>query len=232
VPLPLYEKGVGPKTNRPRSRVRGRVAWFVLGIGVASAFVGALVTFTSTGPPQVRPGPEGMPLERGRLLPPPATHDGAPIGSVGCSPSEEVVYHIHIHVRIFVRGESRPLPPAIGIVGPVPRRTPWGMMQYASHCYYWLHSHTSDGLIHVEAPAVARYTFGDFLDVWGNPPPELRSGSTTSGPANGVVAFVNGVPYQGNIRDIALEPKESIQIDIGQPVTPFRATDWSFDPFG
>ena len=49
----------------------------------------------------------------------------------------------------------------------------------ATRCYYWLHTHTNDGVIHVESPTQRLYTLGDFFDIWRQPLSARRVGAAT-----------------------------------------------------
>ncbi|MEY9946887.1 hypothetical protein [Kitasatospora sp. GAS1066B] len=109
------------------------------------------------------------------------------------------------------------------MVTPVPATTPNGVFVQASNCYYWLHTHASDGIIHIESPTQTRYTLGQFFDIWQQP-----LSATQVGPAVGpVTAYVNGEPATGNPRDIVLQPHEDIQLDVGTPATAPQPVDWS-----
>jgi hypothetical protein len=175
---------------------------------------------TLTGPM----GPEGIPLERGRLLAPASTAaQGTPVDGIRCQPDERVVYHIHTHLTVYVNGALRPVPAGIGVVQPVPQQSAHGPFDEASRCYYWLHVHAQDGIIHVEAPSTATYTLGQFFDIWHQP-----LGRHAVGPAHGpVTVFVNGARYSGDPRAIRLKSHEEVQIDVGTPVVPAKSIDWS-----
>ena len=86
-----------------------------------------------------------------------------------------------------------------------------------------LHTHTTDGVIHIESPSKAIYTLGDFFDEWHQPLSKNQVG-TLSG---AVTAFVNGKPWKKNPRDIQLLPHEDVQLQIGQPAPPIVNIDWS-----
>src|SRR5581483_2066788 len=93
----------------------------------------------------------------------------------------------------------------------------------ASRCYYWLHVHAQDGVIHVESPVVQTYTLGQFFDLWGQP-----LSSSQVGPASGpLTVFVDGRPYPGDPRAIPLVSHEDIQLDVGTPRPPPRPVDWA-----
>jgi hypothetical protein len=167
------------------------------------------------------PGPEGIPLEQGApLAPATTTSPGAKIdGVIECAPLEQLAYHIHIHLQVYVAGGSRALPAGIGLLQPViAQQTPDGPFYGATHCYYWLHTHASDGIIHVESPTPRIYTLGNFFDEWRQPlsPTQVASASGK------VTAFVNGKRWTKSPRDIPLQPHFQIQLDVGTPVVPYK----------
>lgn len=168
-------------------------------------------------------GPEGIPLEEGTVLAPASTAaSGATVGGISCDTNEQVAYHIHTHLSVYVNGALRPIPPGIGIVMPVAQQTANGPFYGASHCYYWLHVHAQDGIIHIEAPSQATYTLGQFFGIWQQP-----LSPTQVGPASGTVtAYVDGSRYSGDPTSIPLKSHEDVQLDVGNTVPP-RAVNWS-----
>jgi hypothetical protein len=99
-----------------------------------------------------------------------------------------------------------------------PRRqaqnTPSGAFAGSGTCFYWLHTHAADGVIHIESPVKRTYTLGDFFNVWGQP-----FGPRQVGPATGpVVAIYNGQRYMGSPGDIPLNGHAQIQLDVGRPL--------------
>lgn len=169
-------------------------------------------------------GPEGIPLQVGTPLAPlPSSPTGQTIDGIQCNGMEQVAQHIHAHLAVFVDGTLRPIPGGVGIVTPVAERTDAGPIDAASTCYYWLHTHAQDGIVHIESPTQATYTLGQFFAIWGEP-----ITSTQVGPATGTVtAFVNGVPYHGDPSQITLAAHEDIQIDVGTPApAPERIANW------
>jgi hypothetical protein len=168
-------------------------------------------------------GPEGVPLEEGTPLAPLSTAaQGATVDGIQCQGNEQVVYHIHTHVTVYVNGQLRPIPAGIGIVKPVGQQSAHGRFYSASQCYYWLHVHAQDGIIHVEAPSSATYTLGQFFDIWNQPLTR-----TAVGPAHGkLTVFVDGTRFHGSPRNITLKSHEDVQIDVGQPVVPPKKINW------
>lgn len=179
---------------------------------------------TSTTEGKAAPGPEGIPLEKGPELAPAATaSQGATVDGVQCQPSEQVVYHIHAHLQVYVDGQPRALPAAIGIVGPVAQQTPYGPFYGAQQCYYWLHTHTSAGVIHIESPSARIYTLGNFFDEWNQP----LSAAQVAGDKGKVTAFLNDKLWTQSPAAIPLLPHASIQLDVGSPVVPAHEISWA-----
>ena len=171
-----------------------------------------------------RPGPEGIPLEAGPALAAAATTTpGGAVDGVQCAPIEQLVYHIHAHLQVYVDGHPRALPAAIGLIGPVAERTPFGPFYAAQRCYYWLHTHASDGVIHIESPSVRVYTLGNFFDEWRQP----LSRGQVAGARGKVTAFFDGKPWTQNPRVIPLLPHASIELDVGAPTVKAQVISWA-----
>lgn len=169
---------------------------------------------TSTQPAKQTPGPEGIPLEAGpELAPASSTTSGATVDGVQCAPVEQLAYHIHAHLQVYADGQPRALPGAIGLLGPVAQQTPYGKFYGAQQCYYWLHTHTSDGVIHIESPTKRIYTLGNFFDEWHQPLTRTQVASAKGK----VTAFLNGKRWTQDPRAIPLLPHASIQLDVGAP---------------
>ncbi len=194
--------------------------------GSSSAGKTGTTTSASTGPTQPGGGtlgPERIPIERGTSLAPASTT--LPSGSVDgvqCAPIEQLAYHIHAHLQVYVNGQPRQLPGGIGLLGPVAQETPAGPFYGAQQCYYWLHTHTADGVIHIESPTARVYTLGDFFDEWHQP----LSSSQVAGSSGQVTAFVNAKPWTQSPRAIPLTPRSVIQLDVGSPAAPFKNISW------
>jgi hypothetical protein len=137
---------------------------------------------------------------------------GQPVDAISCDTSEQVVYHIHAHLAVYTNGKARIIPEGIGIVPPTQVvQTSAGPFVAAGKCFYWLHSHTADGIIHVESPSQRVYTLGNYFDIWNQP-----LSTTQVGPAHGqVTAFVDGQPFTGDPRSIPLNAHSVIQLDVG-----------------
>ena len=175
----------------------------------------AAVTFV----PAPKPGPtglEGVPVPNAPVLANPiAVHKNQTIDGVTCNLSEKIAFHIHAHLAIFVDGKQKQIPFGIGIGPPLGgvNAKPSPFVTEGS-CFMWLHTHTADGIIHMEAPRPMSFVLGQFFAIWGQP-----LSSTRVGPAKGkVVALVNGKVWSGNPTAIPLKDHELIQLDVGTPL--------------
>jgi hypothetical protein len=156
------------------------------------------------------PIPAAAALARVRLL-----ADGQQIDGMTCQAGEQVLFHIHAHLAIFVHGAPRQVPAGIGIAPPYEvERTPSGAFVAGATCFMWLHTHSADGIIHTESPIERTYTLGDFFDIWGQP-----LGHAQVGPAHGAVtALFNGRVFTGNPRQIPLLAHAQVQLEVGRPL--------------
>jgi hypothetical protein len=142
---------------------------------------------------------------------------GNVVDGMECFTSEALLFHIHAHLAVFVGGRRRTIPRGIGI--PPPQHitdSDDGPFVAYGKCYYRLHSHTNDGVIHIESPVARVYTLGDYFDIWRQP-----LGPDQVGPEHGrVIAYVNGQRWTGNPRAIPLTPQALLQLDVGTDVPP------------
>ncbi len=176
----------------------------VLAAVVAAVVVAVAVTLivlatgggkaTPTAGPSAALGPEGIALETGQALAPASTAaTGQTVDGIQCNAAEQTIYHIHTHLAVYVNGTARQIPLGIGVVQPSVSQTPNGPFASATHCYYWLHTHANDGIIHIESPTQRTYTLGNFFDIWRQPLSATQAGTATGA----VTAFVNGAKYSG-----------------------------------
>ena len=173
--------------------------------------LGTLKPLPSPGPN----GPEQVPVPPAPALASTATKaTGKTVDGISCDTTEQLVFHIHAHLTVFVNGAAQQIPASIGIPGARAENTPTGPYIASGSCFYWLHTHAADGIIHIESPVHRTYTLGDFFDIWGQP-----LGPDQVGPARGpVTAIYNRQVYRGNPRNIPLEKQAQIQLEVGKPL--------------
>jgi hypothetical protein len=166
-------------------------------------------------PPPGPVGAEGVPVPQAPALAGLANAaTGQPVDGISCQTNEQTIFHIHAHLSIFVNGSARQIPAAVGIPGAQAQNSPQGPFIASGTCFYWLHTHANDGIVHIESPIHRTYTLGNFFDEWGQP---LGPGQV--GPATGsVVAIYNGQRYVGNPRNIPLNAHAQIQLEVGKPL--------------
>jgi hypothetical protein len=190
----------------------------------------ASMSSTWVQPPATTPGPETVGVPSGPKL---ATlvnaATGQTVDGVQCQAGEQTVVHVHTHLTIFVDGKARVIPYGIGIPGFQAVETSAGPFVETGSCFYWLHVHAYDGIIHIESPSTSQsFTLGQFFDEWGIP-----LSTTQVGPASGPVTVFFTSPgkkpglYTGDPRDLPIGDHYEIQLDVGTPiVAPVQVTNW------
>jgi len=68
-----------------------------------------------------------------------------------CTTDMATKYHIHPELKIIINGVEQGIPSNIGI---------------NSSCMNSIHTHSADGLIHVESPVVKDFVLADIFTVW------------------------------------------------------------------
>jgi hypothetical protein len=197
---------------------------------VAVQAVPASMSSSWVQPPKETPGPETVGVPNGPKL---ATlinaATGQTIDGVQCQAGEQTQVHVHTHLTIFVNGQARVIPYGIGIPGAQAVQTAQGPFVQTGSCFYWLHVHGNDGIVHVESPSTTMsFTLGQFFDEWGQP-----LSTTQVGPAQGKVTVFFTSPgkkpgiYTGDPRSLPLGDHYQIQLDVGTPiVAPVQVTNW------
>ncbi len=140
---------------------------------------------------------------------------GQPVDGIPCQQMEGAVEHIHQHVQILDHGKPVAIPDDVGrpLVG---------------QCFYWIHTHTPDGIVHVESPAFRTFTLGNFFDIWGQPLAKTDVAGAKTKKNERVVVWVDGSRYAGNPRTIELVQHLDVTIDVGPPYTkPAPFTQWN-----
>jgi hypothetical protein len=188
-----------------------------------------LASLSTLGPLRPAPaagpaGPENVPVPGAAPLTGTATAaTGQPVDGISCNAGEQTVFHIHAHLTIFVNGQARQVPAAIGIPGAVAQNTPQGPFADSGSCFYWLHTHAADGIVHIESPVQRTYTLGEFFDEWGQP-----LGPDQVGPAKGhVTAIYDGKVFEGNPRNVPLSAHAQIQLEVGTPLVAPESISWA-----
>ena len=168
-------------------------------------------------------GFEGVPIEQGADLARASTTQTGPVDGIQCGATEQLAYHVHAHLQVYVNGKPRALPGGIGIPGSSVQQSSEGPVASGGSCIYWLHTHAPDGVIHIESPTQRIYTLGNFFDEWHQP----LTATQVAGEHGKVTAVVNGHPWTKNVRGIPLNPHTVVQLSVGGPVVPFQTIAWA-----
>src|SRR6266700_1041270 len=108
------------------------------------------------------------------------------IDSISCDQLEQSAFHIHAHVSVYINGQSVSIPGNVGIAGD----------RSGPSCFYWLHTHSTDGVIHIEAPNGFSPTLKNFLDILVTNSPKLGY-SNLSHLTNLRMGYVRWLPFAG-----------------------------------
>lgn len=139
---------------------------------------------------------------------------GTPVHGIRCDAMEGSAFHIHQHLTVLDHGRSVPVPEDVG--------RPIG-----AQCLYWLHTHTPDGLIHVEAPMIRAFSLGDFFDVWGEPLRRDDVAGARPKKNERVIVWLNGSRWNGDPRTVPLTAHADVTIEVGPPYAkPHAFSDW------
>ena len=115
--------------------------------------------------------------------------------------------HIHPHLSIVSDGKPMTVPQNIGISSSLHKDH--SLDKYVGSSMQGmapLHTHTADGIIHVESGVKRNYTLGEFLDIWGNK--EFIS-------SNKIIKMsIDGKPIDTGFRDHILRDGEKIKLEV------------------
>jgi hypothetical protein len=169
----------------------------LVGLAVVAA-IAAVLAFTlrrSTGP-DLLTGPAPWPNNTQGL----ATRM-QDAGLPSLTAMEQLDFHIHQHLDIFVDGNPVTVPANIGIDPSV------GIAV--------LHTHDDTGVIHVESPVAQDFTLRNFFDVWGVRLTDTCIGGYCNDGTRTLRVYVDGKPATVGVRDVVLTEHEEIVLAYG-----------------
>ena len=134
----------------------------------------------------------------------PAAASALTVNGIQCNTNEQLLFHVHAHLDIFVNGQAIYVPPQIGII--------------PDKCIYWLHTHDEKGIIHIESPVKRDFTLGQFFDIWSKKLNNSSEFASIFGGKNIPEVYVNGQKVTGiNYREIKLHAHDEIALVYGKP---------------
>jgi hypothetical protein len=141
--------------------------------------------------------------------------------------AEQLQYHVHSHLDLFVDGEPVTIPAGIGInvKDPAVKSVTLqdGTVAYGGistpckqACISPLHTHAAYGLLHTETSKPQPNRLGQFFVEWGVRL-DTRCVGSFCRPAVPIRVYIGGKPYGGDPRRILLADRREIAIVIGKP---------------
>ena len=203
------------------------------GVHWRSMLLAGLVLVLAGCAPDSNAGPTPGKGAAGSAQAAPAVHWPAPADPMGLArkaglvpePREQLEFHAHAHLDVFIDGAPVIVPAGIGINTndpdvhrfDEPGGVAWGGIQLcAQPCISPLHTHDMTGIIHTESATPTPNTLGQLFIEW-----DVKLTATCVGeycsPAKLIAFYVDGKPYTGDPGAIELANRREIAIVIGTP---------------
>lgn len=128
-----------------------------------------------------------------------------PVDGIYCDQLEQTNFHIHVHLSIWINGQQISVPQGTGIASD-------------GSCFYWLHTHDTTGVVHIEAPQIATLNLGNFLDIWGKEFPQSFHDELAS--STGWKLYVDGKQVTGGFNKVIFRSHMLITIMYNSPKAP------------
>jgi len=138
-----------------------------------------------------------------------------PVADIHCDSGEQLAVHYHAHVDLIYNGTPVAIPAGTGIT---------------SSCFYWMHTHQTSGIIHMEAPkdsANRQFTLGDFFAVWRQPITGRQIATIPVQKGDQVKVWVDGKPYSGDPAKVVLKSHEQVVVEWGTTFVDPPTFDWT-----
>jgi hypothetical protein len=134
------------------------------------------------------------------------------IDGIQCNAAEQLVFHNHAHLDIFINGQPFTVPSQVGII--------------PGKCIYWLHTHDDSGIVHIESPVTRNFTLGQFFDIWKKQFSNVQIFDNVANATNPMSVYVNGnkINTDTNYRNINLNAHDQIAIVFGRAPSKIPST--------
>jgi len=183
-------------------------------------FLAAVLAACGISPGQTQPAPEAPALIWGAPSNPLELTVNA---GLHAEPKETLLFHVHVHLDVFVNGSAVQVPAGIGINidDPGVKHGQWngdpaygGIAGCSQPCISPLHTHDDSGVIHTESSNSTPHRLGQFFTEWNVPMTSTCVGKYCS-PGTPIVVYVDGKRYSGNPVDISLTNRKEIAVVVG-----------------
>src|ERR1700750_158400 len=139
---------------RPRPGARRGALALAAALGVGAALLLVLVLVLAGRGPQATADTTGAPV-----LAAPTGATGRPVDGIDSGTAEQLAFHVHAHLQIYVDGQQRAVPAGIGVVPPLEvRQTPQGPFVLGGAGIYWLPTHHRSRGGHIETTLETPFT--------------------------------------------------------------------------
>jgi hypothetical protein len=123
--------------------------------------------------------------------------------ALGLPDPSDTVFHIHANLEVFADGKKQTIPANIGIQG--------------SDFITSLHTHATDGVIHMEAVQPYPFKLGQFFQIWNVPFSATQLGSYHVGKGLVLQTWVNGKQVKGDPVNYVMKAHDRIVVGFGKP---------------
>ncbi len=198
-----------------RAERRRRWTWRGLGALVGAVVAVALIMAVATAQRAVKPPDTAAALATvsgtGAAVPPPwetPTDTKARVAAAGLTLGQMgTAEHYHAHLDLRVNGRTLRVPPGIGV-------------DATSGEMSALHTHSFDGVLHVEAGRKGQpFTLGQLFTEWNVKLSATQLGSLNTTATKHLVLYVNGLKRTDDPALLRLEPDQQIALAFGTPAT-------------
>jgi hypothetical protein len=200
------EREAREQQERAAKARRARLTQY--GVGAAVVVVAAVIAVValsgggSSNDGKNGPGPTGLQNTPGPWGP---GSDGVEqrATKLGLPDPSDTVFHIHAQLSVYTDGKKQTVPANIGI-------------DQASQFLTSLHTHATDGVVHMEAVQPYKFKLGQLFTIWNVPFSTTQIGSYHAG--NGLVlqTWVNGKQVKDG-PNYAMKRHDKIVIGFGKP---------------
>ena len=185
---------IRPTVDRARAKRKANlITGGVIGVLVIAAVIAGIMTVRSGGAdPDVSDGP----------APWPALSDGlaSRMSAADVPGPGRETFHNHVHLDVFLDGRRTPVPNGMG---------------QSETVFAGIHTHDTEGVIHLEADEDFGPTLGDVFSIWG-----VRFSDTCVGaycePDRPIAVYVNGDEMDDFV-DYELKEHDQVAVVIGDP---------------
>ncbi len=190
-------------TSQRAEAARARRVRFAVA-GALAVVVAAVVALALTQGGEDGPGGTAVATSGGLLTGPPpwpAQAEGLAerVAGLGFPPVGDESYHAHALLTVYRDGEQVPVPADLGYD------------ERGAHSS--LHTHTPDGVIHMEADDPYPYTLAHVMTTWGVAFGPDRLGGDTANGGKKVYVYVNGEPAAP---DVELSDGDNVVVAYGE----------------